>query len=523
MGNYTVLKDATSRTNAASVSFFQQGLEHQFGFNQIESQNSFYCCLDSDPSDAMCAWGLSYSYGPFLNKPNCEERDLAAANYYSNLAMKLLDDTYTEEEIALVTSSAVRFPTDDINANQTEAYGAYRDFMRDVHEKFPEDVDLATFYAESEMDFSSSAGLDYYVDSKEMTHGAASQSTKDAMEALEFVMSVVDQPLALHLYIHITEPLSPGADASKGELSADKLAKLNYTGSGHMEHMPGHLFLRVGRYNDVVKNNILATNADDLYDASKHIPYGPAHNVYFLAVAAALDGQLPVALEFGEKMRDIYLTGHFDDGPGDEEGWNAYLMFLLRFGKWAEVLSDEFAVDIPEMFELPDVNYAVLLGNFARGVAHFKLGDVDDALSCLEEVNTLMASGDLASKYLARSKVASYTLSALVYDDAEFWRLAADEQNSWGYNSPPHWALSSNSCYGSALLSGGDPASALEAFDTDLAEYPINPWGLFGRYQAMLAQPDVFGKEELAEARDQATEAWERSEEPLVTPCWLLN
>ena len=280
----------------------------------------------------MCAWGLSYAYGPFLNKPNCEEEDLAAAYYYSNLAVKLLDNdlSYTEEETALVLSSAVRFPTDDIKANQTEAYRAFRDYMREVMENFPNDVDLATFYAESEMDLSSSAGLDYYVDSKEMTHGAASQSSQDAMNALEFVMSKVDQPLALHLYIHITEPLSPGADAAKGELSADKLAKLNYTGSGHMEHMPGHLFLRVGRYSDVVKNNILATNADDLYDANKHVPYGPAHNVYFLAVAAALDGQASVALEFGKKMRDIYLSGHLDDGPGDEEGWNSYLMFLLR-------------------------------------------------------------------------------------------------------------------------------------------------------------------------------------------------
>ena len=187
------------------------------------------------------------------------------------------------------------------------------------------------------------------------------------------------------------------------------------------------------------------------------------------------------------------------------------------------MLLDEFAVSIPDMFELPDVNYATLLGQFARGVAFYKQGFTEDAVSCLSALNALMSSADLSSKYLARSKVASYTLSALVYDDVEFWRLAAAEQNSWGYNSPPHWALSSNSCYGTSLLLGvGDPAAALAAFEKDLAEYPVNPWGLFGRYQAMLAQPDVFAVGDVAAALDQANEAWERSEESLLTPCWLL-
>ena len=522
MGNYTVLESVTSRTKGASSQFFQQGLEHAFGFNQDEAQNSFFCCLEADPTNSLCAWGLTYAYGPFLNKPNCGEEDLQLANYYAKQAVELLDDTYTAEEVALISSAPVRFPTDDINFNQTEAYEAYRNYMADVHDKFPNDVDLATFYAESEMTLSSSAGLDFYVDSKEMTHSDPTQSSIDAMKALEFVMSKVDQPLALHLYIHITEPLSPGSDAAKGELSADKLARLNYTGSGHMEHMPGHLYLRVGRYNDVIKNNVLATNADDLYDANKHIAYGPAHNVYFLAVAAALDGQLPVALEYSEKMRDIYLSGHYDDGPGDEEGWNAYLIFLLRFGKFDEILNDAYAIAIPEIFELPDVNYAILLGHFARGVSFYKQGSVDDAQKCLEQVNTLMASDELALKYLARSKVASYTLSALVYDDVEYWRLAADEQNSWGYNSPPHWALSSNTCYGSKLLSTNNPVSALAAFETDLAEYPINPWALYGRYQAMNALPDTFSAEEISEALNNANKAWERSEESLMTPCWLL-
>lgn len=60
--------------------------------------------------------------------------------------------------------------------------------------------------------------------------------------------SIVDDPrfwrhpLALHLYIHLTEPAVPGRGgpgAGWGESAADLIATLNLTGSGHLEHMPG--------------------------------------------------------------------------------------------------------------------------------------------------------------------------------------------------------------------------------------------------------------------------------------------
>ena len=52
-------------------------------------------------------------------------------------------------------------------------------------------------------------------------------------------------PLALHLYIHLTEAGEPGTDgAGIGEAAADLLATLNISMSGHLEHMPGHLYLR---------------------------------------------------------------------------------------------------------------------------------------------------------------------------------------------------------------------------------------------------------------------------------------
>jgi hypothetical protein len=72
-----------------------------------------------------------------------------------------------------------------------------------------------------------------------------------------------DHPLALHLYIHALEASS---NAAKAELAADRLANL-VPGSGHLVHMPSHIYFRVGRYKDSALANIRAAEVDEAYIA----------------------------------------------------------------------------------------------------------------------------------------------------------------------------------------------------------------------------------------------------------------
>ena len=65
---------------------------------------------------------------------------------------------------------------------------------------------------------------------------------------------------------------------SSSSQSADRLLSLNVTGSGHLEHMPGHLYLRVGRYADAALANVRARTADVFYTRNELQPYGPCHN-----------------------------------------------------------------------------------------------------------------------------------------------------------------------------------------------------------------------------------------------------
>ena len=118
--------------------------------------------------------------------------------------------------------------------------------------------------------------------------------------------------------------------------------------------------------------------------------------------------------------------------------------------------------------------------------------------------------------------MAKYTLEGLIEGDVTKLKAAADEQNSWTYNSPPHWSLSSNTCLGEMYMKTTQFESALASFRADLTEYPNNPWGLYGLYEAMAALPETYDEEEVAEALAAAEKAWERSDQVLTTSCYTV-
>src|SRR4030095_15259167 len=119
--------------------------------------------------------------------------------------------------------------------------------MRGLFQKYPEDVDAATLYAESLMDLSpwnywSRAGVPY-------------ERTADITTALEKVIKKEpDHTGALHLWIHLREARNT---PERAEAAADRLLPLA-PAAGHLVHMPGHLFQRVGRFQDAVKAHQLA-------------------------------------------------------------------------------------------------------------------------------------------------------------------------------------------------------------------------------------------------------------------------
>ena len=114
--------------------------------------------------------------------------------------------------------------------------------------------------------------------------GKAQPWTAEIVATLERALEIdANNPLANHLYIHALEA-SP--HAAKAIPSAQRLPSL-VPGSGHLVHMPAHIYIRVGRYRDAILANQRAVRIDQGYLSHAHtesiytIAYVP-HNYHFL-------------------------------------------------------------------------------------------------------------------------------------------------------------------------------------------------------------------------------------------------
>jgi tetratricopeptide (TPR) repeat protein len=293
--------------------------------------------------------------------------------------------------------------------------------------------------------------------------------------------------------------------------------------AGHLTHMPSHIYVRVGQYEDATLVNELAAEADRSYIAACRAQgfypgvYYP-HNTHFLWYATSLEGRSAQALEAAQ------LTAKYaaDNLCGPTQVLEAPrfrhlpLLVHLRFGEWDEVLrakqppsTNDFLVDRA-------------MWHYARGMAFAakgKSGAAAAELALLQE----MADGD-AAKALNNPmlpvtgilQVARMVLEAKVawIKGAQAEGIAQLEeavkaQDALPYMEPPFWYYPVRQTLGAALLESGDAERAEAVFREDLKHTPRNGWGLMGLRESLAKQ----GKATAAEHVDgQLAEAWRRAD-----------
>lgn len=288
--------------------------------------------------------------------------------------------------------------------------------------------------------------------------------------------------------------------------------------------MPGHLYLRIGRYADAVEANRLAASADSLYTRTERTPYGPCHNLYFGVYAACMGGMRAAAIQGAIDMRRIYQVDFTrGDAPGPEQGWNALCTTYLRFGAWGNILRD--GCGLPE--GAPAFPYAHVLQHYARGLAilHTENGNVGNAtleLRALRDKGAEVSPQGGIMNLTRLVSVANLTLTAAIAKASgdtssaiSMLEHAAAMQNMWHYDEPPDWHVPVLQCLGKVLLDHGDAKGAEGVYQKDLAVYSENGWGLTGLVQAMEAQPKVHSRAAVAAVRERLIASWEHADVPL--------
>ena len=211
---------------------------------------------------------------------------------------------------------------------------AYASALGDLTRKYPADDDIAAMFAEAWMN---TMPWNYWSDD-----GTPRPEIVPVIAALETIIARNSRhPLALHLYIHAVEASSSPARA---EDEADTLANL-VPGSGHLVHMPAHLYWRVGRYHDAAEANVRAAAVDEAYIAQCNAQgFYPAvyypHNIHFLWAAASMEGRSAVAIEAARKVAANVRLEQIEQFPAVEFLHTIPLLALVQFGRWDELLAE---------------------------------------------------------------------------------------------------------------------------------------------------------------------------------------
>jgi tetratricopeptide (TPR) repeat protein len=358
--------------------------------------------------------------------------------------------------------------------------------MQGVHEEFPSDPDVAALYAEALMNLQP---WDYWTDS-----GEPKGRTQEIVEVLErTIENHPEHPGANHFFIHAVEASS---DPDRAVAAADRLTEL-VPGSGHLVHMPSHIYIRVGRYADAARSNIEAIAVDRAYLAKAPPPdlyamyYG--HNLHFLAYASMMSGNFEQAIraarDLEAEMPEDALRAH----AGLIEGiMPTTFHVLIRFGKWEQILEE------PEYPEWRLVSRAVR--RYARSIANSALGRTEAARAELEAFEQAIA--EVPDEWWIFNNRVDQVLPiahAMIRGELLFREGRREEafailregvaaEDALVYDEPPGWMLPVRHALGALLMADGRSAEAEEVYREDLRRNRDNGWSLTGLKLALEGQ-----------------------------------
>ena len=248
-------------------------------------------------------------------------------------------------------------------------------------------------------------------------------------------------------------------------------------GASHINHMPAHVWTRIGRWGDAVDASLRAWQSDQKAAKGRGLMTYPAHDLHMLVYAAAMDGQRSVALQaargFTRLTDDSMLLalvlvrfGQFDEVGLDAAAGERHLRRRVGFrpGYAALRRGDRSARQRPPA---PAARAGTLVERRRSGSIRRR--------RCWEpwrrssKAKSLRAAGDAAAAIAAFEHAVSLQ-DTLLIDDPEPFPLAAR-----------HWL-------GAALLDRERFADAERVYREDLVRHPHNGWALTGLQQALRGQ-----------------------------------
>jgi tetratricopeptide (TPR) repeat protein len=532
-------------TSADAQHWFNMGLNWCYGFNHEEGVACFRKALEFDPDCAMAYWGIAYASGPFYNRPwrhlGAEEADACTKLCFDNIARaSRLSSGASDAEKDLIHALSRRHPQDHrVSHDEFDVWdSAYANALRKVYAKYPDDLDVAALFAEALI--TRTPWALWNVNSGQAASGA---DTLEAVEVCERAIAQADQngtsqhPGVLHIHIHALE-MSPTPE--RAMRSADVLAKL-CPDAGHMNHMPGHIYVLCGRYADAKTTSEKAIVADRKYlefaGPLNFYTTARCHDLHLMMYTCMFLGQFRAAMDAANEMcatltREVLGVQGRPQLAATMEGYYSMKMHVLvRFGKWQDI------VDEP-MPECPDL-YCVStsMHYYAKGVANAALGNFEVAQQNQKDFEASLIRIPQDRKFfnnfalnvlaVAREMLAGELNYHMGYHEQayEHLRRSVSVDDNLEYSEPWVWMHPPRHALAALLIEQSHYEEAEEIYRVDLgisdtlqrcAQHPDNIWALHGLVECLRRR----GETTLLPAlEEKLAEAAKLTDMPVTSSC----
>lgn len=484
---------------------FREGLLLLHSFEYSDARAAFKKAQEADPDMAMAHWGEAMTYNHSLWRNQKTEQAQEALRALGETAEERLAKAGSELERDFLQAAEYLFFSEDEKFERDQAYS---EWLGQLYEKYPGNHEVAAFYALSLLG-AVPVGRD------EEAYGNSARVAQGIIEENP------NHPGALHYLIHSYD--DPG-HAHLAKLAADSYSEVA-PDAAHALHMPSHIYVALGMWDEVVASNIAS------YEASvKRMQRMELDNDgrSYHAFAWLLYGYLQQG-QFGRAqaiMED--MVRYAEEKPSG--GARSYLIemkgsYLIQTGRWNEELA-EVEVDLSGLNIVNRANYAYLQGHKAyvrqqtdslKTIIGDLAEDIRGASNLVTDAGVPMCSSASPSRALPnrldidQSKVMEMELRALLADlqgdteKAEKWFREATELEynaSYAYG-PPVIMYPSFELYGAWLLRQDRAEEAMQQFNRALERGPKRALALQGKLRAAEMIEDEQAASEVREMIDE--------------------
>ncbi len=452
--------------SAKTQSYFNQGISLLHDFWDFEAYRAFKEAIRNDSASIMPYWGLLQTLGP-------DEDSIYKANKTMAVALlKKLVLTANEHEKLYAEMAILRDSLTD------KAYPEMiKKFELIVH-RFPEDVNAKLFLALAKM-----SGYDIEM------------NPNDGQMYSEFLLKDVQRTepnnhAFHHYWIHLKENCCP-EEALK---SADLLTSLA-PASGHIVHMPGHIYNRVGNYKKAHDAFVAAVVTDSTYMKNEGIEevdnWNYIHNINYLINNCVHDGRLTEGLRYAEHLKTMRVNKYrkiIYDGTFFYQGIMAPAKMQMAFGNWEEAAAQfDLITNHDTVFSYANMEFKNGLGYFVKGMDALKKNNVEKAITFSNNLDALlwrnakqMGKDSTLNQWSQNTlNTASLELQGCLasyqgkYDQAILLLEKAQKgEIELGYGEPPLYARPVAVSLADAHMKNKKYDKAIESYDALLKRFP---------------------------------------------------